>query len=131
MLLTKIQRPKIFKLKKKKDLLITKQQQKKKKKKQQQKKKHKRIKSWCLRVYFRQFSRWCRQHSEGRGCIPMSVACCNYSIAEVWTTNTCLTTACFANNGTVAGVKSTRRIITAILSTTDDTNNTRRTLYFR
>ena len=69
-------------------------------------------------------------HSEGRGRIPMSVACFNYSIAEVWTANTCLTTACFANNGTVAGVKSTRRIITVLLSTTDDTNITRRTLYF-
>ena len=69
-------------------------------------------------------------HSEGRGGIPMSVACFNYSIAEVWTANTCLTTACFANNGTVAGVKSKRRIITVLLSITDDTNNTRRTLYF-
>ena len=67
-------------------------------------------------------------YSEGRGRIPVSVACFNYSIAEVWTANTCLTTACFANNGTVAGVKSMRRIITVLLSTTDDTNNTWRTL---
>ena len=39
-------------------------------------------------------------HSEGKGRIPVSVACFNYSIAEVWTANTCLTTACLANNGT-------------------------------
>ena len=37
---------------------------------------------------------------------------------------------CFANNGTVAGVKSTQQIITVLLSTTDDTNNTRQTSYF-
>ena len=48
----------------------------------------------------------------------------------MWTANTCLTTACFANNGTVAGVKSMRQIITVLLSITDDTNNTRQTLYF-
>ena len=68
-------------------------------------------------------------HSEGRGRIPMSVACFNYSIAKC-ELPTRLTTACFANNGTVAGVKSMRRIITVLLSTTDDTNNTRRILYF-
>ena len=39
-------------------------------------------------------------YSEGKGRIPVSVACFIYSIAEVWTANTCLTTACFANNGT-------------------------------
>ena len=39
-------------------------------------------------------------HSEGKGRIPVSVACFNYSIAEVWTANTCLTTAYLANNGT-------------------------------
>ena len=40
-------------------------------------------------------------HSEGKGRIPVSVTCFNYSIAaEVWTTNTCLTTACLANNVT-------------------------------
>ena len=54
-------------------------------------------------------------HSEGKGHIPVSVACFNYSIAEVWTANTCLTTACLANNGTVAGVKSTRQITTVLL----------------
>ena len=63
-------------------------------------------------------------HSEGRGRIPMSVACFNYSIAK------CELPTPVANNGTVAGVKSMRRIITVLLSTTDDTNNTRRTLYF-
>ena len=54
-------------------------------------------------------------HSEGKGRIPMSVACFNYSIAEVWKANTCLTTAYLANNGTVAGVKSTRRITSVLL----------------
>ena len=39
-------------------------------------------------------------HSEGKGRIPVSFACFNYSIAEVWTANTCLTTAYLANNGT-------------------------------
>ena len=39
-------------------------------------------------------------HSEGRGRIPVPVACFNYSIAEVWTANTCLTTVYLANNGT-------------------------------
>ena len=39
-------------------------------------------------------------HSEGKGRILVSVACFNYSIAQVWTANIFLTTAYLANNGT-------------------------------
>ena len=60
----------------------------------------------------------------GRICILVSVACFNCSIVEVWTANACLTTACLANNCTVAGVKSIGQITTVLLSA----NNTWRTL---
>ena len=92
MLVTKIQRPKIFKLKKKNDLLITKKQKQKKKK---QKKEN--INGWnhdtCACIFDESVggagnTQW------GKGSHTMSVACFNYSIAEVWTANTCLTTAC-------------------------------------
>ena len=51
----------------------------------------------------------------GRGRIPVSVAFFNCLIAEVRTANTCLTTACLANNGTVADVKSMQRITSVLL----------------
>ena len=111
MLVTKIQHPKIFKWKKKNDQ-VTKKKKKKKKKCQPQG-----MKTWHLHVHFRWIS-WSVKaiHIEGRGRIPVSVACFNCSIAEVWTANTCLTTACLANNGAVAGVKSTLWITTVLLT---------------
>ena len=93
MLVTKIQRPKILNWKKK-NLLIT-------KKKTTTKTKTRQPQAWHLRVRFPWISRLVQAiHSERRGHIPVSVACFNYSIAEVWTANTCLTTAYLANNGT-------------------------------
>ena len=73
MLVTKIQRPKVFKLKKKNDLLIT-------------KKTPKNINDEIMipaRVFSMNQSVVQAIHSEGWGRIPMSVACFNYSIAEV------------------------------------------------
>ena len=60
MLVTKIQRPKIFKLKKKKKKKWSTNNKKKKKN-------HKRMKSWYLRVYFWWISRWCRQYTVREG----------------------------------------------------------------
>ena len=60
------------------------------------------IDSMGLRNYFFFLNQSSMQaiYSEGKGRIPVSVACFNFSIAEVWTANTGLTTACLANNGT-------------------------------
>ena len=59
MLVTKIQRPKIFNLKKKKKWSTN--------NKKKKKKKHKRMNSWYLRMYFRWISRWCRQYTVREG----------------------------------------------------------------
>ena len=90
MLVTNIQRPKILKWKKN-NLLIT-------KKKKPQKTPASSMTPAC--AFSMNQSSMQAIYSEGKGRKPVSVACFNYLIAEVWTVNTCLTTACLANNGT-------------------------------
>ena len=55
-------------------------------------------------------------HIEGRAPIRVSVACFNFSLAEVWSANICLTIASLANNSAVAAVKSMRWINTVLLT---------------
>ena len=92
MLVTKMQRPKILKWKKK---FIN---NKKTPKKQTKKTPASSMTPAC--AFSMNRSSVQAIHSEGKGGIPVSVACFNYSIAEVSPANTCLTTAYLANNDT-------------------------------